>query len=117
MLAGILLGFSGFSGISFLYSDGGTQNGSGGMPTFIELKFLYTSEKQGWIEEVTPEFESWFSERFDIDINVELIVTGTHDTVNRILDGSESDWNRMRALASRDKLTECSEWGHWQRKL
>jgi Ca-activated chloride channel family protein len=59
------------------------------MPTKIEFDFLYTSEKQGWIEEVTPRFEEWFSERFGIAAHVRLVVTGTHDSVNRILDGSE----------------------------
>jgi Ca-activated chloride channel family protein len=89
LLTGILLGFIAFSAISFLYSGIGTQGGDGGTPSHIELEFLYTSEKQGWIEEVTPEFEEWFYRRFNITIHVRLIVTGTHDTVNRILDGSE----------------------------
>jgi len=89
LLAGVLIGFLAFSMISLLYSGGRVQYGEGEMPNLIEIEFLYTSEKQGWIEEVTPKFEEWFKVRFGIDIRVRLVVTGTHDTVNRILDGSE----------------------------
>lgn len=89
LLTGILIGFLAFSAVSFLYSGVGPRSGTGGIPTLIEFEFLYTSEKQGWIEEVTPRFEDWFMERFGITVNVRLVVTGTHDTVNRILDGSE----------------------------
>lgn len=89
LLTGILIGFAAFSAISLIYSGGRPQYGVGEMPTEVEFEFLYTSEKQGWIEEVTPEFEGWFRERFGITVNVRLIVTGTHDTVNRMLDGSE----------------------------
>ena len=89
LLTGILIGFLAFSGVSFLYSDVGQQSGTGEIPTLIEFEFLYTSEKQGWVEEMTPRFEEWFLERFGITVNVRLVVTGTHDTVNRILDGSE----------------------------
>jgi len=89
LLAGILIGFLVFSVISLIYSGGGSQYGGGEMPTEIEFEFLYTSEKQGWIEEVTPRFEEYFKEKFGITARVRLVVTGTHDTVNRILDGSE----------------------------
>ena len=89
LFAGILIGFIAFSAVSFLYTGVRPQGGTGGMPTEIEFEFLYTSEKQGWIEEVTPQFEEWFWENFGISVNVRLVVTGTHDTVNRILDGSE----------------------------
>ena len=89
LLTGILIGFLAFSAVSFLYSGAGPRGGTGGIPTLIEFEFLYTSEKQGWIEEVTPRFADWFMERFGISVNVRLVVTGTHDTVNRILDGSE----------------------------
>lgn len=88
LLAGILIGFLAFSVVSLLYSGVESQGGTGGIPTKIEFEFLYTSEKQGWIEEVTPKFERWFQDRFGISVNVRLVVTGTHDTVNRILDGS-----------------------------
>lgn len=89
LFAGILIGFLAFSGVSMLFYRVGFQGGDGGVPTEIEFDFLYTSEKQGWIEEVTPQFAEWFERRFSIDVNVRLVVTGTHDSVNRILDGSE----------------------------
>lgn len=89
LLAGILLGFLSFSIISFFYSGFGITTGTGGTPTEITFDFLYTSEKQGWLNEITPKFETWFKARFGIDVNVRLTVSGTHDTVNRILDGSE----------------------------
>ena len=88
LLAGILIGFLFFSGISFLYQGVGPRPSNGETPTDIEFEFLYTSEKQGWIEEVTPKFEEWFRNKFSINVHVRLVVTGTHDTVNRILDGS-----------------------------
>ncbi len=89
LLAGILIGFLAFSGISLLYTNVRFQTGDGEIPTEIRFDFLYTSEKQGWIEEVTPQFAEWFEGRFGIAVDVRLVVTGTHDSVNRILDGSE----------------------------
>ena len=89
LFTGILIGFLAFSAVSMIYSSRAPQGGVGGLPTEIEFEFLYTSEKQGWIEEVTPHFEEWFEALFNISVNVRLIVTGTHDTVNRVLDGSE----------------------------
>lgn len=90
LFAGILIGFLAFSGISLLYTSVRFQSGNGEIPTEISFDFLYTSEKQGWIEEVTPQFAEWFEERFGTKVDVRLVVTGTHDSVNRILDGSES---------------------------
>jgi Ca-activated chloride channel family protein len=89
ILTGILIGFLTTATVSFLYSGFGRTGGNGGIPSTIEFDFLYTSEKQGWVEEVTPKFEDWFKENSGINVNVRLIVSGTHDTVNRILDGSE----------------------------
>ncbi|MFQ6075518.1 MAG: extracellular solute-binding protein [Candidatus Bathyarchaeia archaeon] len=88
LLAGILVGFAAFSAISYIYSMGGQQTAGGEKPSRIEFEFLYTSEKQGWIEELTPRFEEWFQERFNITVDVRLSVTGTHDTVNQILSGA-----------------------------
>ncbi len=79
LLIGILIGFLIFSIVSFLFARGGTGGAS------IEFGFLYTSEKQSWIEEVTPNFEQWFFERFNLTVSVKLIVTGSHDSVNLIL--------------------------------
>jgi Ca-activated chloride channel family protein len=89
LLTGILIGFIAFSAVSLIYQGSRQRDSGGEMPTVIEFDFLYTSEKQGWIEEVTPKFEEWFEGIFNISVTVRLIVTGTHDTVNRILDGSE----------------------------
>ncbi|HDM89289.1 MAG TPA: ABC transporter substrate-binding protein [Candidatus Bathyarchaeota archaeon] len=88
LLTGILIGFLTFSIISIFYSSTPQPTGTDGVPREIEIEFLYTSEKQGWINEVTPRFEKWFERRFGIKVHVRLIVTGTHDSVNRILDGS-----------------------------
>ncbi len=89
LLTGILVGFLAFSAIALVYSRGGQGTGDGGTPSSIEFDFLYTSEKQGWVEEVTPSFERWFLDKLGVKVKVRLTVTGTHDTVNRILDGSE----------------------------
>lgn len=88
MLAGVLVGFAAFSAIFYVYSGGGKPTAGGERPSRIEFEFLYTSEKQGWIEELTPRFREWFRERFNITVDVRLSVTGTHDTVNQILSGA-----------------------------
>jgi len=90
LLVGILIGFLIFSVVSLIFPRGGRGGvGQEGLPSSIEFKFLYTSEKQGWIEEVTPAFEQWFYEQFNISVKVRLVVTGSHDTVNLILWQSE----------------------------
>jgi Ca-activated chloride channel family protein len=89
LLIGILIGFMVFLAVSSIMYRGGTGGaGQEGLPSHINFTFLYTSEKQGWIEEVTPSFEQWFFERFNITVNVELVVTGSHDSVNLILQES-----------------------------
>lgn len=57
------------------------------------IEFFYTSEKQGWIEEVTPLFEQWYFETFGKRIYVKLTVTGTHDSVIQIL------WGNVKPVA------------------
>ena len=95
LLVGILIGFLVFSAVSFMFPRGGPGgNGQGGLPSNIEFEFLYTSEKQSWIEEVTPDFEQWFFERFNITVDVSIEATGSHDTVNQIL------WGRQPAAWS-----------------
>lgn len=58
-----------------------------GKPDSIEIIFLYSSEKQGWLEEVTPEFEKEFAARFGITVHVKLIPAGSHESVDMILRG------------------------------
>ena len=95
LLVGILVGFLVFTAISWIFPRGGPgDSADGGLPTSIEFEFLYTSEKQGWIEEVTPDFQQWFFEEFNITVSVNLVVTGSHDTVNLIL------WGRQPAVWS-----------------
>ena len=89
LLIGILIGFMVFLAVSSItYRRGTGGTGQEGLPSSISFTFLYTSEKQGWLEEVTPSFEQWFFERFNITVNVELVVTGSHDSVNLILQES-----------------------------
>jgi Ca-activated chloride channel family protein len=90
LLIGILLGFMVFLAVSAITSQGTGSGGAGqeGLPSNISFTFLYTSEKDGWIKDVTPAFEQWFFERFGITVHVELIVTGSHDSVNLILQES-----------------------------
>lgn len=85
LLVGILIGFIAFSAISMIYSGTILQDRGDGLPEIIEFDFLLTSEKQSWIEEVTPKFEKWFKNRFNMTVNIRQIVTGTHDSVNKIL--------------------------------
>jgi len=87
LISGILIGFLLFAGISLIFSGFVQRPTSTVKPESIELEFLYTSEKQGWIERVTPGFEQWFEDEFDISVKVRLTVTGTHKTVNLILLG------------------------------
>jgi len=54
----------------------------------LEITFLYTSEKQSWIESVTPVFEKWVKDTLGLNVKVKLIVAGSHETVNLILHGS-----------------------------
>ena len=89
LLIGILLGFMVFLAVAAITSQGaGGGAGQEGLPSSISFTFLYTSEKQGWLEEVTPAFEDWFFARFGIKVHVDLVVTGSHDSVNLILQES-----------------------------
>ncbi|MCJ7721455.1 substrate-binding domain-containing protein, partial [Candidatus Bathyarchaeota archaeon] len=101
LLIGILLGFMVFLAVSAITSQGGRSGGTGqeGLPSSITFDFLYTSEKQAWIEEVTPGFEQWFFERFNITVKVQLDVRGSHDTVNQILWGAQpTAWSPASSL-------------------
>jgi len=83
LLIGILIGFLLFTAISIIFARGGVD----------VIEFLYTSEKQGWIEEVTPLFEQWYFETFGERIHIKLTVTGTHDSVIQIL------WGNVKPVA------------------
>jgi Ca-activated chloride channel family protein len=78
LLVGILIGFLIFSGLSIIFARMGVK----------VIEFLYTSEKQSWIEEVTPKFEQWYFENFNERVYIKLFVTGTHDSVTQILWGN-----------------------------
>ncbi len=88
MLAGILVGFLLFAAIAVIYTGPTRSNGIAGIPEKIEFEFLYTSEKQPWIEQVTPIFQRQFEQKYGIKVHVVLTATGTHDTLNRLVDGS-----------------------------
>ncbi|MEM1907939.1 MAG: substrate-binding domain-containing protein [Thermofilaceae archaeon] len=59
-----------------------------GAPERIELVFLFTSEKEAWINAIKPLFEKHFREKYGIELELKLYVTGSHETVNLILSGS-----------------------------
>lgn len=55
----------------------------------LTLKFLYTSEKKRWIETVTPSFNgAQMKTASGKTVQVELEVTGSVESVSRILDGT-----------------------------
>jgi Ca-activated chloride channel family protein len=83
LLIVILIGFLFFTELSTILAGGGVKI----------IEFLYTSEKQSWIEEVTPLFEQWYFETFKEKIGIKLTVTGTHDTVIQIL------WGNVKPVA------------------
>jgi Ca-activated chloride channel family protein len=89
LLVGILIGASIFALINLLFPSTTGGTGHSGVPDRIEFEFLYTSEKQSWIQEMTPEFEGWFKNRFGIDVRVRLTVMGSHQTVDEIIRGSK----------------------------
>jgi Ca-activated chloride channel family protein len=82
-LVGVLVGFLLFALISVIFQQVGAR----------AITFLYTSEKQSWIEEVTPLFEEWYFSTYGERIHVELVVTGTHDSVVQIL------WGNVKPVA------------------
>lgn len=87
-ILGVIVGFLLFLLISAVYSLSSIIYFLKLTPTdMIEITFLYTSEKQSWIETVTPVFEKWVKETFGLNVRVKLIVAGSHETVNLILHG------------------------------
>ncbi|RLI43932.1 hypothetical protein DRO69_08535 [Candidatus Bathyarchaeota archaeon] len=79
----VLIAFLIFTELSIIFAGRGVKT----------IEFLYTSEKQSWIEEVTPLFEQWYFETFKEKIHIKLTVTGTHDSVIQIL------WGNIKPVA------------------
>lgn len=112
-LVGILAGGSIFTLINMLFpaTTGGT--GNSGIPDHIEFEFLYTSEKQSWIQEMTPEFEWWFKDKFNIEVKVRLTVMGSHQTVDEIIRGSKPvAWSPASSLWIEYLNYKWNETGH-----
>ena len=87
-MTGIVVGIIIASLITITYYGGASREGIVlEVPKTIEITVLYSSEKQGWLEEVTPEFTSWFKQKFDIEVKINLVPAGTHETINMILHG------------------------------
>ena len=87
-LTGFFIGIVVAALISSTYFSRGTTAETTGLPSKVEIVFLYSSEKQSWLEEVTPMFQKWFKEKFGIEVHVVLVPAGTHETVNLMLQGS-----------------------------
>lgn len=89
LLVGIILGMGIFAFLSaYYYSIKRSSSATAKMPKYIEITFLYSSEKQRWIEEVTPLFEKWFNEKYGVTVKVNLVPAGSHESVDLILHGS-----------------------------
>ena len=86
-IAGFFVGLLALSLLLRVYG-GASQVVTGEKPESIDLVFLYTSEKESWITAVKPLFEKWFYERYGIKLNLVLYVTGSHETVDLMLQGS-----------------------------
>ena len=89
LYTGFILGILSFALMSIYYQSWRGREGiSAQMPENLSIVFLYSSEKQGWIEEVIPLFERYFKEKYKVNLRVELIPAGTHETINLILHGT-----------------------------
>lgn len=86
LFTGIFIGIM-ISYMIFISYSPKTVSG-GGIPKYIEITFLYSSEKQGWLEEVTPIFEEKFYKSYGIEVKVNLLPAGTHESINLIIHGS-----------------------------
>ena len=87
LLTGLIVGLLAAGLLSRVYgSTGGT--GSIGRPERMDLVFLLTSEKEGWIHAVKPLFEDHFYRKYGVRLNLITYVTGSHETVNLMLSGS-----------------------------
>ena len=87
VLTGFFIGMIVYAALGSYYS-GTAARYVGEKPERIDLVFLYTSEKDGWIKSVKPLFEKWFYEKYGVKVNLVLYVTGSHESVDLILHGS-----------------------------
>ncbi len=87
LITGLLLGFALASLLARVYGLQASTSPAA-RPENIDLVFLYTSEKEGWITAIKPLFEKYFYEKYGIRLNLALYVTGSHESVNLILSGS-----------------------------
>jgi Ca-activated chloride channel family protein len=87
LLTGLIAGLLAAGLLSRVYGSTGGA-GSIGRPERLDLVFLLTSEKEGWINAVKPLFEDYFYRKYGVRLNLVLHVTGSHDTVNLMLGGS-----------------------------
>jgi len=74
------------STITLLWLEvGGSPTHHGGV---IEIRLVYGSEKQGWIEQVIPIFEEeWRRENPNLPVKVHCIPMGSRESMNQILHG------------------------------
>lgn len=87
LLTGFMVGLLAAGALSRVYSFAGGA-GSVGRPDRLDLVFLLSSEKEGWISAVKPLFEEYFYRKYGVRVNLVLYVTGSHESVNLMLSGS-----------------------------
>lgn len=87
LLSGIIIGLLLGTLMARAYGYGVSVS-STGLPERITLTFLLTSEKEAWVNTIKPLFEKYFREKYGIELELKLYVTGSHETVNLILSGS-----------------------------
>ncbi len=87
LLTGLMAGLLLAGALSRAYGPAGSVS-SIGRPERLELVFLLTSEKEGWINAVKPLFEDHFYRKYGVRLTLILYVTGSHETVNLMLSGS-----------------------------
>ena len=87
LLTGLIAGLLAAGLLSRVYGSTGGA-GSIGRPERMDLVFLLTSEKEGWINAIKPLFEDYFYRKYGVRLNLITYVTGSHETVNLMLGGS-----------------------------
>lgn len=87
LITGLLLGLALASLFARVYGSQATTS-SITRPESIDLVFLYTSEKECWINTIKPLFEEYFYEKYGIHLNLVPYVTGSHESVSLMLSGS-----------------------------